>query len=244
MNRFLTAGLRQLGWALGCALLLCCTVQPGNVALAASAGEAALTEAPPAASKAAEAAAVDVVQETEAAGAEAAPQAVDKAGLATAGGLARWFISTLAVLCVILLIAYFLKKTRFVRTRNAQLEIASMLSLGPKEKVVLLRTHGRELLLGVTAQQVNLLCDLSAAASSRNVDREAEIFNAALQEAAGSSAAATVAAGTEAGTVPEADLADPRQGQQPSVQDKGDAVGLMTHVGLRRRYKQDRGADK
>lgn len=97
-----------------------------------------------------------------------APQPVDQAGLATAGGIARWFGSTFAVLAIIFVCAYVLKKMRWGRVKSAQLQVESMLSLGPKEKVVLLKTHERELLLGVTSQSINLLCDLTAAAAAPN----------------------------------------------------------------------------
>ena len=39
------------------------------------------------------------------------------------------------------------------------MEIASQIALGPRERVVVLRLAGRELVLGVTAQQVTLLAE-------------------------------------------------------------------------------------
>ena len=89
-------------------------------------------------------------------------------GIAGADGLMRLFIMLLACLMVILLSVFLIKRLRFSRVKSAHLQVDGILSLGAKEKVVLLKIKDRKLLLGVTPQQINLICDLTEAPQDEN----------------------------------------------------------------------------
>lgn len=107
-----------------------------------------------------------VLAETSAALTDAAQKAGGQGVLAEntlsdAGGLLRWFLSTVAVLAVIVVLAYILKKSRFVRLKNKGMQVTSSLALSPKEKVIILEVEGKRLLLGVSAQNINFLYDLT-----------------------------------------------------------------------------------
>lgn len=102
--------------------------------------------------------------------AETVTETAEKAGaqgalaantLSDAGGLLRWFLSTVAVLAVIVVLAYILKKSSFVRLKNKGMQVTSSLALSPKEKVIILEVEGKRLLLGVSAQNINFLYDLT-----------------------------------------------------------------------------------
>ena len=93
--------------------------------------------------------------------------------LSDAGGLLRWFLSTVAVLAVIVVLAYILKKSRFVRLKNRGMQVTSSLALSPKEKVIILEVEGKRLLLGVSAQNINFLYDLTAKEAEKEAEKEA-----------------------------------------------------------------------
>ena len=101
---------------------------------------------------------------------EGASQALPdtKVGIAGADGLMRLFIMLLACLMVILLSVFLIKRLRFSRVKSAHLQVDGILSLGAKEKVVLLKIKDRKLLLGVTPQQINLICDLTEVPQDEN----------------------------------------------------------------------------
>ena len=54
---------------------------------------------------------------------------------------------------------WVMKRLQTLRPAGAarQLEVVDQIALGPRERVVLVRVHGRVLVLGATAQQVTLL---------------------------------------------------------------------------------------
>jgi flagellar protein FliO/FliZ len=60
---------------------------------------------------------------------------------------------------------WVLKRLQAIRPAGAvprAMEVAAQVSLGPRERVVVLRMPGRELVLGVTAQQITLLAEQPA----------------------------------------------------------------------------------
>jgi flagellar protein FliO/FliZ len=56
---------------------------------------------------------------------------------------------------------WVMKRLQNIRPASAPrlMEITSQVALGPRERVVVLRIPGRELVLGVTAQQITLLAE-------------------------------------------------------------------------------------
>ena len=120
-------------------------------------------------------------------------------GLNSADGIIKWLLSTIAVLGVIFAFAYFLKRSRFVQRGAGPIVLENQIALGPKERVVQVKVGERHLLLGVTSNSVNLICDLTAldaknAAGAASVD--------AASSAAASVASAASAAAAAAGNAP------------------------------------------
>ncbi len=178
----------------------------------------------------------------------AAPAAkpVDKAGLATSAGIVRWVLSTFAVLAVIILLAYILKKSRLVlvKVKNAQLQVESLLSLGPKERVVLLQAQGRQLLLGVTAQQITMLCDLSEKPQAQPGIKGAAKSDTEPSEDAAAEFAALLEPKRELSeeqSAEEAESAEPGSADEaavPAEQAEPESAGGLTR-GLRRRRRKE-----
>lgn len=70
-------------------------------------------------------------------------------------------IALAAVISLVLLIAYGLRAWRSRNPLGAtDLEVLSATYVGPKERVLLLRVRDRELLIGVSAQQICALGEL------------------------------------------------------------------------------------
>lgn len=91
----------------------------------------------------------------------AAPVDVDKgtgmdALLNMMGGL-------IVVLVLIFVLAYIVKRLNLVPASNGVLKMVAATPLGQREKVVLIEIEGQQYLLGVTAQQVNLIDKLDTA---------------------------------------------------------------------------------
>lgn len=80
--------------------------------------------------------------------------------LSSASQLFTWLLSTFAILAIILVVAYLLKKTRFVRNNSGKLVILNQLYLGPKQRVVIVKAKNRQIMLGVTQSQITYLTDL------------------------------------------------------------------------------------
>lgn len=79
------------------------------------------------------------------------------------GGLLRTLLSLALVLAVIFAAAWLLRRLRFAGTRpDAQLQIVAQLSLGTRERVVWIRAHDQELLVGVAPGQVRKLLQMPA----------------------------------------------------------------------------------
>jgi flagellar protein FliO/FliZ len=70
-------------------------------------------------------------------------------------------LSLLMVLALIVLCAFVLKRFNLTQQGVSQLKVVTSLSLGAKERVVVVQAGEQQLLLGVTAQQVTLIERLS-----------------------------------------------------------------------------------
>lgn len=143
-------------------------------------------------------------------------------GLNSADGIIKWLLSTIVVLGVIFAFAYFLKRSRFVQRGAGPIVLENQIALGPKERVVQVKVGERHLLLGVTSNSVNLICDLTAldaknAAGAASVDAASA---AAASVAPAASAAASAAAGNAplmAGMNPAAPMPVQRNGLSPAM---------------------------
>ena len=72
-----------------------------------------------------------------------------------------------AVLVLIAVLAWLIKRTgRFQATANGEIKIVASLSLGPRERTVLLEVGDEKILVGVTAQQIQTLHILGQAADN------------------------------------------------------------------------------
>ncbi len=79
-----------------------------------------------------------------------------------AADFAQWLGSSIVIIAFIFVIAYILKKTKLIRYVNKNITIKDQLALGPKERIVHVHVHGQDLLLGVTAHNINLICRLDS----------------------------------------------------------------------------------
>ena len=71
-----------------------------------------------------------------------------------------WLISTIVVVACIFVLAFFLKKIKFVKGKNATLAIVDQLYVGPKQRVVMVKAGERKILLGVTPNHINYLTEV------------------------------------------------------------------------------------
>ncbi len=71
-----------------------------------------------------------------------------------------WLMSTFAIILLICVLAYFLKKTRFVKVNKGSLAIDNQMYVGPKQRVVIIRAGSKKILLGVTQTTITYLCDI------------------------------------------------------------------------------------
>ncbi|WP_282166705.1 flagellar biosynthetic protein FliO [Shewanella japonica] len=67
------------------------------------------------------------------------------------------------VIAIIFVLAYIVKKLNLVQSNQGVIKTVAMTPLGQKEKLVLVELEGQQYLLGVTAQQVNLIEKLDSA---------------------------------------------------------------------------------
>ncbi|SPT69932.1 Flagellar protein fliO [Anaerobiospirillum thomasii] len=104
----------------------------------------------------------------------------------TTQGLLNWVLSTFAVLGIILVVAYVLKKVRFMPSATKGINIVSQVSVGPKERVLQLKlADDRQILIGVTAHNVNFLCELNSSemkGDKGNVKSAKETFESIMNE--------------------------------------------------------------
>lgn len=72
-------------------------------------------------------------------------------------------ISLLMVLALIVISALVLKKFQLTTKSVSEMKVITSLSLGPKERLVVVEVQNQQLLLGVSAQQITLLKTLDEA---------------------------------------------------------------------------------
>lgn len=90
---------------------------------------------------------------------EAASRQVGK--IVTSGDIMQWLLALLAVLAVFLVLVWLLRKSGSLSLLNkGQLAIVAGLSLGMREKLVLVRVGDKQVLLGVTAGRIDKLLEL------------------------------------------------------------------------------------
>lgn len=91
-----------------------------------------------------------------------------------AAGITHVGIAMLVVLMLVFAAAWAMRKFRFFHQRGqASIEVVQGVSLGAKERAVLIRVQGRRLLLGVAPGQVSLLTELA----DDQADDQAEASN-------------------------------------------------------------------
>ena len=66
-------------------------------------------------------------------------------------------LSLLMVLALITICAFVLKRFNFAQQNTSQLKVVANLSLGAKERLVVVQVGEKQLVLGVTAQQITLI---------------------------------------------------------------------------------------
>jgi len=66
-------------------------------------------------------------------------------------------LSLLMVLALIIVCAFVLKRFNFAQQNTSQLKVVANLSLGAKERLVVVQVGEQQLVLGVTAQQITLI---------------------------------------------------------------------------------------
>ena len=81
-------------------------------------------------------------------------------GLNTTSGIIQWLLSSIAVLGIIFILAFLIKKSRFVQRSGSSIRLETQMALGPKERIVQVRVGDRHLLLGVTPSNINLILEL------------------------------------------------------------------------------------
>ncbi|MGH8176240.1 MAG: flagellar biosynthetic protein FliO [Steroidobacter sp.] len=88
----------------------------------------------------------------------AAPQAADPVAATGAGSLAQVTLSLVLVLAAVFAAAWAVRRLRgFGKFGASAIEIVADVALGAKERAVLVQVGKQQLLLGVTANQVNTL---------------------------------------------------------------------------------------
>ena len=88
--------------------------------------------------------------------------------------IAPILLNLLLVLAVILGLAWFLRRSPLVGKTDGPLEVKGSLSIGQKERLVLVRFAERELLLGVNGQRITLLAETLSQSESDQSNREFE----------------------------------------------------------------------
>lgn len=101
----------------------------------------------------------------------------------TTGALLETLLGLLLVLSCIAFLAWLLRRTgRFNATANGQMKIIAGLSLGPRERAILLQVGEKQILVGVTAQQIQTLHVLDQNIDTNNTDNNSSSFSEKLQQ--------------------------------------------------------------
>ncbi len=105
-----------------------------------------------------------------------AVDAVNKPSVISSISLIKVFLSLLLVLAFIAVMAWASRRLdRFKRLSNDTLKVEKTLSLGSKEKLVLIKVENKSLLIGVTANSINTLMELKHTVTEDHSDRHAEM---------------------------------------------------------------------
>ena len=92
---------------------------------------------------------------------EAGRAALPEDVMTSASGIAQWMGTTLFILLLIFLLAYFVRKTPIMRyAASRDMAVIGQLALGPRERLVHVRVAGNNLLVGVCANHISLICRL------------------------------------------------------------------------------------
>ncbi len=104
----------------------------------------------------------------------------------TTGALLETLLGLFLVLACIAFLAWLLRRTgRFNATANGQMKIIAGLSLGPRERAILLQVGEKQILVGVTAQQIQTLHVLEQNIDINNSDNSStfsEKFQQIMQQ--------------------------------------------------------------
>lgn len=98
--------------------------------------------------------------------------APDNSSAGMMSGLLSWLVSTVAILALIFILAFLLKRSKFIMRRNGDMSVVGQLSLGPKERLVEVEVHGRKMLLGVTASSISFLTHIPDDQDEKSFARE------------------------------------------------------------------------
>ncbi len=111
-----------------------------------------------------------------------------------AAGVSHVGLAMLVVLMLIFVAAWAMRKFKFSPHRQlSKLEVVQGISLGARERAVIINVQGKRLLLGVAPGQVSLLTELaieeqaSTDAADMNSDQQAPTFKALLKRSMGMS---------------------------------------------------------
>jgi len=101
----------------------------------------------------------------------------------SASTLLETLFGLLLVLASIAFVAWLLRRTnRFTSSANGQMKIVAGLSLGPRERALLLQVGEQQILVGVTAHQVQTLHVLDTPIVDKKVESASPNFGDRLQQ--------------------------------------------------------------
>jgi flagellar protein FliO/FliZ len=87
----------------------------------------------------------------------AAPQAAERVATPGAGSLVQVTLSLVLVLAAVFAAAWLLRRLKTIKFASGPIEIVADVSVGPKERAVLVQVGGKQLLLGVAPGRVTTL---------------------------------------------------------------------------------------
>lgn len=97
------------------------------------------------------------------------------------GALAETLLGLILILALIFVLAWLIKRTgKFQTTPNGEIKMIAGLSLGARERAVLLEVSGERILVGVTPQQIQTLHVLNQNGVEKDHDKYAQ-FDQQLQ---------------------------------------------------------------
>lgn len=91
--------------------------------------------------------------------------------------LGKVVLMLVVVIALILALAWLLNKTkslRFVGSQQGVIKTLAVMPLGVKEKVALVQVGDKQLILGITSQQINCLGELDTPLQAQSQDEQAQ----------------------------------------------------------------------